>query len=459
MAATQRQSRERQAKVLRIGIIQDGKIVQERLIKQGESVTVGDSAKNTFVLSANGLPRKEYPLFVSGRSGYVLNFTEGMKGKISSGGAVVGLDKLRNDASVQQQAGSWRLPLTEQDRGKIGIDGVTVLFQFVPPPPTQAFKPMQAMSFRPRLLEEDDPVFLGFLAIFTALAAILVVWVWNTEAPQTRSLAEIPDRFTRLVLDPPEVEEPEVAEVEEAEDAREKLEVEEEEVAEVEEEAETEAPRTEREEKIAEAQRREDVKQELMQKSLIIKHFVTRGESSGGTAADLWDEEDKGLDDLDAAVAEVSGVKIATSEDQGLRQGGGGTSEDADIGDLGRVGGGSTTIGDGPEVAVKGQVDMGSGDLSGATGDHAAVKGVVEKYFGQLTYCYETRLKGNPDLGGRVEVEWNVTGGRVTSAYVFANTTGDQELGECIVNKIERWRFPNGVEGQILYPFIFKRRG
>ena len=50
------------AKVLRIGIIQDGKIVRERLIKPGESVKVGESARNTFVFPKTSLPRAEFPL-------------------------------------------------------------------------------------------------------------------------------------------------------------------------------------------------------------------------------------------------------------------------------------------------------------------------------------------------------------------------------------------------------------
>ena len=39
--------------------------------------------------------------------------------------------------------------------------GVSVLFQFVVPPPVSVVTPLQQMDFRPRLLEEDDPTFLG----------------------------------------------------------------------------------------------------------------------------------------------------------------------------------------------------------------------------------------------------------------------------------------------------------
>ncbi|MBW1876930.1 MAG: energy transducer TonB [Deltaproteobacteria bacterium] len=445
----------RQAKVLRIGIIQDGKIVQERLIRSGESVTVGESTRNTFVLPGGRLPRKEYPLFVAGRSGYVLNFTRDMRGKISSGGAVVGLDKLRNDPGVHRESKSWRLPLTEQDRGKIRINGVTILFQFVSPPPAQAVKPLMAMDFRPRILDDDDPIFLGFLAIFTALAVVLLIWVWNTEPPKTRSLAEIPDRFTKLVLEQQDIEIKEI-ELDDLQGPSTLKEEPKEQEAEASGAGEKEGPKT----AVEKAKHREDLKQSVTEKSLLLKMFVNRGENPRGeTAEDLWSEADKGLEDLDAAVRDVKGVEVAGSGNQDLRKGAGGTSEDVDIGDLRGVGGGSSELGGGPEVEVTGEVDLGTpSDLSEA-GDAPAVRGVVEEHFGQLTYCYEQQLKLDPGLGGRVEVEWHVRGGRVTSANVFANTTGNSELGRCIVSKIRRWRFPESVEGEILYPFIFKRKG
>jgi hypothetical protein len=166
-------------KVLRIGIIQDGKILQERMIKANETVTVGEAAKNTFVFPKTSLKVAEFPLFKATRKGYELHFTDKMKGKISSGGAVVSISKLKNDPSVKRSGGAFILPLTPQDRGKVTIDSVTVLFQFVAPPPVQAVKSFQAMDFRPRLIEDDDPVFFGFLAIWSALGFVLLIWVWR----------------------------------------------------------------------------------------------------------------------------------------------------------------------------------------------------------------------------------------------------------------------------------------
>ena len=125
-------SQSQQSRVLRICILQDRDVVQERIIKAGDTVRVGESEKNTFVFPKTSLPAAEFPMFINKGGKYHLCFTGGMKGKISSGGAIVGLNKLRTDPSLSKQGEVWRYPLGESDRGKIMVDNVTVLFQFVP---------------------------------------------------------------------------------------------------------------------------------------------------------------------------------------------------------------------------------------------------------------------------------------------------------------------------------------
>ena len=45
-------------KILRIGIVQGGRIVEERLVRQREHITIGQSAKNMFVVPSDALPRQ-----------------------------------------------------------------------------------------------------------------------------------------------------------------------------------------------------------------------------------------------------------------------------------------------------------------------------------------------------------------------------------------------------------------
>src|ERR1044071_9041713 len=67
-------------KVLRIGLVQGGKVIEERVIKQRTHVTVGPSEKSTFVLPTKSLP-PTFKLFELVGGEYVLNFLDGMTGK------------------------------------------------------------------------------------------------------------------------------------------------------------------------------------------------------------------------------------------------------------------------------------------------------------------------------------------------------------------------------------------
>ena len=57
-------------KILRIGIIQGGRIVEERLVRKRENITIGQSAKNMFVVLSDALPRN-WLLFEASGTGYV----------------------------------------------------------------------------------------------------------------------------------------------------------------------------------------------------------------------------------------------------------------------------------------------------------------------------------------------------------------------------------------------------
>src|SRR5688572_20510343 len=60
-------------KVLRIGVIQGGKIIEERIVRKRETVTVGGSERNHFVISAQAVGAR-FELFQLVGSDYILNF-------------------------------------------------------------------------------------------------------------------------------------------------------------------------------------------------------------------------------------------------------------------------------------------------------------------------------------------------------------------------------------------------
>lgn len=437
-------SNERAKKVLRIGIIQDGKIVEERLIKAGESVTVGESPKNTFVIPKSSLPGGSFTLFKAGAKGYELQFVDAMKGKISAGQGVVALQKAAEDPQVTAKDGVFHLPLTDSDRGKIQIDSVTVLFQFVAPPPPQAAKAIQQHDFRPRMFSEDDPVFIGFLGVWSALGLVLAIWVWSVE-PEPVTLDDIPDEYVKLIVEPPKVEEPPPVEVQPEPDASGPAK-----------EVETEAQQAMKSAKTAGQQAKAESarKSELINNSqLLLKLIGTTGASSNGLVANLWSDREQGMGDVNAALQATAGA--TTDAGAATRTGNAGGNAAANIGELGTIGGGQG--GDAAvKVVVKPKVSTGAGSVA-ATGDENQVKATVAKFSGQLQYCYEKQLKVTPTLEGRIEVGWQVAGGAVTGKpFVISNTSNDAELAECVIQKIRRWTFPADVEGEMSYPFLFQ---
>ena len=121
-------------KVLRIGIVQGGRIVEERLLRHRDTVTVGQSPKNKFIIPSSRVPLS-YTLIEARGGEYHLCFEKGMFGKVLVGSEVVDLKTAARQKLAKRKDSRFFLPLTDETRGKIVLGDVTLLFQFVAPPP------------------------------------------------------------------------------------------------------------------------------------------------------------------------------------------------------------------------------------------------------------------------------------------------------------------------------------
>jgi hypothetical protein len=84
---------------------------------------------------------------------------------------------------------------------------------------------------------------------------------------------------------------------------------------------------------------------------------------------------------------------------------------------------------------------------------------VVRRRLGGIKHCYDRRLLRNPELAGKVVIEFTIhPGGKVIEVNVLVNTTGDDLLAECIADRIKSIRFPaiQGDETSVTYPFILE---
>ncbi|TMQ26938.1 MAG: AgmX/PglI C-terminal domain-containing protein [Deltaproteobacteria bacterium] len=142
-------------RILRVGVLLGGKIVEERLIRERAPVTIGQSMRNTFSIPVEGLPL-EFTLFALDEHRYSLRFLPRMDGRLSdSGGQVHTLDALKSHGA-QSHGSYFEVPLTESARGKLSLGDLTILFQFVTEPPRQP-KPMLPASVRGTFADRFDP--------------------------------------------------------------------------------------------------------------------------------------------------------------------------------------------------------------------------------------------------------------------------------------------------------------
>jgi hypothetical protein len=78
----------------------------------------------------------------------------------------------------------------------------------------------------------------------------------------------------------------------------------------------------------------------------------------------------------------------------------------------------------------------------------------------QLRLCYEMALRRNQAAFGTMEWSWTIdTRGQIGEIGLIHSSIKDQELIECIHDKISKWTFPKprGGSVQVRYPFEFSR--
>ena len=198
----------RDTKILRIGLIQNGKIVEERLLRRREAVTIGQSPRNTFVLTAAaGLP-KSYTLFDLKSQVYHLNFRSGMNGKVSVDDTVLDFRGLREQKLARKKGDVYTVKLSDKSRGKVVLGEVTVLFQFVtpPPPPTKLQLPASLKGSVTQRL--DWPFVISLLASFVTQVFTLGFILIQDYPEEPRGLETLPDRFVKVLVEKKPVKPP-----------------------------------------------------------------------------------------------------------------------------------------------------------------------------------------------------------------------------------------------------------
>jgi len=443
------------SRILRIGIVQGGRIVEERLIRKRDNISVGWSSRATFAVPSEALP-KQWLLFEAGPRGYIAHFADAMDARIAVGNEVVSLAQLKQMGRLRRVGSSYRFLLDERSRGKVTVGDLSVLFQFVTPPPPQP-RPQLPASVRGSLFSGLDWVYTGIASASFLLHLIFVIYLRSVDWPRKPDIEEIPDRFVQMVVraKPPELPK----ETANKDDGKK------EDDTKAEKKAASNSAKQPKKELSAEEKARLDAERrarlaEQVRNTGILKLLGAKADGSG-SIADVLGKGDVDRDQ-EKAFQGVGGLTVATSDAslRGVKSGTGGSGKVANISGLrgaGSIAGGDTGAGL-TEKRVSGVVRSEAPSVDG-TLDPSLVSKEVRARIGAIKACYDRALKRNPNLSGKVKIRWTITAaGTVSAVEVEEDSMGDAEVSSCIKGLVSRWRFPapSGGSVDVVYPFVFQ---
>ena len=457
-------------KVLRVGLVQNGRILDEQVFRNAETVFVGDSEKSHFVVLSSFLSGK-FPMFLSKSGHYELVLTDKMVGKIFLNGEIKEVEDLIKNGNLKRRGSNYTLPLSSDCYGKVFIGNDIVVFQFIVPAPKPP-KLRLPKSIKGSWTQRVDWSFVSIELVIMVLGYIFfAVYLANVPKPEPVELADVPNRFAKLIA--PEIDvKDDVVEEKEVEDKTPKKEEKEADsnasatstkVAKKAEKQEEAAPKkVEKPRDASTIQREEAVRTAEMQKKVagkgLLKMIGSVGE--GGTGGFITDVlGDGGKDrDIDSALAGVKQIGVATSSSQRSRKGDGGAVETAKVDDLKvEKSEGAVAVKGRAEKAVVGKASVGKPEIDGVV-DSASVAKTIRGSSAAVKRCYDKALLANPTLKGKVSVTVLINEkGRVENIEISEDTIKDAEVTKCIKGVVSKLRFPkpDGGPVSVTFPFVF----
>lgn len=442
-------------KVLRIGLVQGGRVIEERIIKERSHVTIGPNERSMFVLPSGDV-RSSHKLFELVNDAYVLNFLDGMSGRVALPTGVSDLEVLKGQAR-QSATGAYQIRLTEDSRGKILVGDTTFLFQFVAPPPVQprpqlpvaVTRGANGVDWRTTVIAA-----FAFLAHFLGIGAMYSDWL-DPIVDEQLSLANLVSSLDQLPPPPPLEEVPvETEETKPDENA---------------EQAQEEKPSSSSSTPSPQpdtgggsggkltGDQAAALSNDLEQFSMAT--LAALG-SSGPATAGVLKGGDVPTGALDGAAASGSGVGVGGDLKLG---GGGGAITPGTGGGLGGIGstkGGSGT-GTGTSTTVKGPTGSASVSSSVSVGSVSNAASVVAGMRAGFRRCYQQALDQNPDISGSIRLTIRVgPGGEV--AGVTASESGNlpPSVTSCVRARAQAGQFapPDGGSAVINVPVTFVKQ-
>ena len=428
--------------------ITQGTQTRHRVLKGGQTLTVGQSPENDITLFGENYPKK-HALLVKKSKHCQIHLQEYMGGAMWLGNSRLAFEDLIKHRLLPRKGDSFVIQVSAGTEGFIDLGEVRIDFSYNG---TQAApQEYTDYSWRRAFIKSlgRDLVFkFVFVFLLTIHAGLLGFYHGKEIQPEAKpiELEKIPERFARFILKPPS--EPVIKSTGEvvAQGEASKAET-----------AKTEdKTAAERSEGNAEGNPTNPVAGEGL---LGLISGVGASKASSSVVDFLVD---KGL------VKELDNVFSETN----LKVGNGGSSSGDKFDQLIAFSerGGIDKLVSGYEqvetVTLKkqGQVNIESPanlrETEGATGQRSeeSIRSMILSNMGRITYIYNKYLKRDPNLRGKLVLEIAIAAsGEITNCYVVEETVNNPDFVNEILSAVRRWKFAAIARGTVTvnYPFVF----
>ncbi len=432
--------------VLEIAHLWTDTVHQVNTYKTPQSVVIGSEESNEYVVAGNHFGEAQFPLVVyDDKSGYRLNLLPSMEGQVQRGDQSMSLQELMAQPSTKESRdfkGAKTLELGRGTKVRIDLGPNTFLIHFTKMPAAVAGG--GSLDRAPFVYQS---ISLALHVAFMLLVFMLPDGYGGLELYDHQAA----DRFAELAMEPEEEEEEEELDEDWLDDV--------EDADEVEAEAPDEDEVVEDEEIQVEGD--EDVDDSEMQ----VARDREIAADTGALAAFSGDRQDALGGDAQTALAALDTEHSASGVGGlGLAGAGRGGAEGEEGFGRADVGTGGSGTGGAPDAelderdTLEPQVIPEDPVTTGAL-DREIIQRVVRQHRREIQHCYEQQLQRNPDLAGRVTMQWVISPtGDVVSASVEETSLNDSNVEQCMVQRIQRWSFPEPDGGGIVrvnYPFNF----
>ncbi len=435
------------------------------------SYTIGEGHDASFHVPTYGIPDSvAFPLVSGGDHDFVLNFTREMSGDVTLDGTKLTVGELVSSGRAGSSGSYYSFPLPHGAHCRIKYGDVTFHVNSVPPGAVIAQKS-----------ETDKPFWLYNSASLAVVGTILILSHLIADEALEMNLDDLSaeNRFVGYMNQPDELKEEEPPPEQENSDdeaggtgQRHKGE-----------EGKMGKPTSKNKSglyamkgpKDAIPQMARNFDPDMMARNAGILgvmqqqsgHFLAS--PYGGAFAVGNDDEDVwgGLTGTEIGEAYgVGGLGLV-----GTGRGGGGTGEGTiglgNVGLIGKGGGGGTGSGygrgSGAGFGGRGArvptVRQAKAAVQGAM-DKDIIRRIVRSHINEVRHCYNQGLVRDPNLKGRVSVNFTIgPTGAVPVAVVQESTIKDNNVAQCVAKAVKRWKFPRPQGGGnviVTYPFVLE---